>query len=239
MINYRNPLVLIWLAISAIQSISAQAQSCETCMSPENIISHWTGDGDANDAISTNDGTPLDGIMYDAGKVGEGFSFDGDSIVTAGNDISLNFNAQDSFTLAAWFKTSSDNGYIAQKVPTLGAFYYIGVFGDKARFKLYTSIHSISIVESPEDVNDGEWHHIAAVRDAANAQVHLYIDGLLVNSAVDQIATSLWNSGDFQIGGRSNHVAYRFPFDGAIDELILFRCPLSSTEVEMVYRLTE
>ena len=44
---------------------------------PSGLVSWWQGEGDANDQMSHNTGTLVNGAAFTTGKVGQAFSFDG------------------------------------------------------------------------------------------------------------------------------------------------------------------
>ena len=58
----------------------------------------------------------------------------------------------------------------------------------KVQFSLYDTENTATIT-SPAAINDGQWHHIAAVRDAAGRLLHLYIDHVEVTPPVVDTAT--------------------------------------------------
>jgi hypothetical protein len=52
----------------------------QTCIQPPlGLISWWPGDGNANDIQDGNNGTWQNGVTFAAGKVGQAFSFNGNS----------------------------------------------------------------------------------------------------------------------------------------------------------------
>ena len=70
------------------------------------MIGWWPGDGNANDIMGSNDGTPVNGATFAAGLIGQAFSLDGvDDSVSFGNTIG-NLGTAD-FTADLWLRTSS------------------------------------------------------------------------------------------------------------------------------------
>ena len=70
------------------------------------MIGWWPGDGNANDIMGSNDGTPVNGATFAAGLIGQAFSLDGvDDSVSFGNTIG-NLGTAD-FTVDLWLRTSS------------------------------------------------------------------------------------------------------------------------------------
>ena len=89
------------LAFTLVSQAGAQ-----TCVQlPEGLISWWSGDGNADDLVGTNDGALQNGATFAPGQVVRAFSFDGaDDYVTVGSNVNL---ANSSFTVEAWSKRAS------------------------------------------------------------------------------------------------------------------------------------
>lgn len=60
---------------------------------------------------------------------------------------------------------------------------------------------SFSVVKTGTKVNDGKWHHIAAVRDRDSQKLKIYVDGQLSGEADDAVKGSLANRKTLFIGG--------------------------------------
>jgi len=178
------------------------------------IVSYWNFDDEARDQISSNDGTitgaqQVDGIVFNA------YSFDGtNDFIDVGNVSELNVGADD-FTLSIWFRTtdtSTDapvNRFLVGKGAS-GPIRYtlaviIGSGGNDGRVSINIDDDVASrAVTSATTVNDGEWHHVVAVRDGDN--LRLYIDGAEdANSPTDISTTgSLTNNDTFRFGADKN-----------------------------------
>ena len=65
------------------------------------IYGAWNGENNANDSVSTNHGTLMNGCTFTTGKVGQAFSFDGVNDYVALPNNSLNLTGD--FTIAFWF----------------------------------------------------------------------------------------------------------------------------------------
>lgn len=77
-------------------------------------------------------------------------------------------------------------------------------------------------------VNDGKWHHLAAVRQSGNK--YLYVDGILVASGLN--SSTLSAGGDLEIGAYTG--AYNFK--GSIDEVKIWNT--ARTQVQVVADMT-
>src|SRR5260221_14430542 len=70
---------------------------------PSGLISWWRADGDATDASGTNNGQLLGGASFGAGKVSQGFLFNGGtSGVKLPASSTLDVGTGGGFTVEAW-----------------------------------------------------------------------------------------------------------------------------------------
>src|SRR5207244_4462374 len=70
---------------------------------PAGLVGWWPGEGNANDLLGANNGVALSGVSYAAGKVGQGFNFNGtaNSYVVVSNSPALNLT--NGLTAEFWF----------------------------------------------------------------------------------------------------------------------------------------
>ena len=67
------------------------------------LVSWWRGEGNALDALGTNNGTLLNGLGFCQGKVGQCFNFDGvDDGISVADSTSLNFGPDADFSIETW-----------------------------------------------------------------------------------------------------------------------------------------
>jgi len=79
-----------------------------------------------------------------------------------------------------------------------------------------------------------DWHLVASVYDPANSRMQLYVDGQLVNSG--WATQQLLSVGDINIGSRKDLTdQYDSTFTGSIDELAIFKKPLTADRVLEMY----
>ena len=217
----------------------------DECGSQENIEGVWNSNyvlvqhleetsGTHYDSTSNdNDGTQNGGVDQDASGIVDGAdSFDGsDDYVDVPDDTSLNFGTND-FTVEGWINTPSlTNGYsrivCKQTSTTEGYCFYIRQTDGALRFNRGGSYGS---PDTPIDVVDGEWHHVAVVLDGSN--VYFYVDGVLdgiLNLNTNDVSTTT----DFAIGGDSGGGDY--PFQGSLDEIRLSNIARSSEWISTTY----
>jgi len=97
-------------------------------------------------------------------------------------------------------------------------------------------------IKTSETINDGQWHHVAAVLSDDGSpdvsEIQLYIDGILETSPYvsnsRQIQTSAFEP--VLIGARldTDGVTYVQHFDGFIDEVRIYERALSPEEILML-----
>ena len=109
------------------------------------------------------------------------------------NDASLNFGSAESFSIQAWFKTSSlqTNNIILKYKLGPPAYYQLWIINGKVRFKVRCSNNLINRLSTITSVTDNKWHYVVGVRDTNTDEVKLYLDGQLENSSTDSSIVSL------------------------------------------------
>ncbi len=220
-----NPFILLESASPPIQT---------TCISPPlGLVSWLSGDGSGRDIIGGNDGI-LNGTTFEAGKVGQAFSFDGLEDVVS---TPLIFSYGGGATFEAWLKTTDDSGAVVTDGGGASAERGMGVFLDSGR------IHLFGDKGTPDDLNffiegpvisDAQFHHVAGTwtGNTVSDGVKLYVDGEVVGSAtaLAQIDTG---STAISIGGHEliDHPKYA----GLIDEVGLYSRALAASEIESIF----
>ncbi len=132
----------------------------------------------------------------------------------------LDFGSNDSFTVEVAFRVPANSpqtgALIAKDFTANGSSWWLRIEGGKVRFQICSNPVE-KIVTSSVFINDGLWHHVAAVRDATNPaarQLRIYIDGQLCGTTADSTTGSLANGQDVWIG---RYNTGNYPFNGAID----------------------
>ncbi|NQY10685.1 MAG: T9SS type A sorting domain-containing protein [Flavobacteriales bacterium] len=145
---------------------------------------------------------------------GTALDFDGlDDYVEITTHTDFEFEDGD-FAIEAWIKTDTSlSTGVEQAViaNTNGAatVFWLGRKGNHVVFNVAgTSAQTISISE----IHDGEWHHIAGVRNAG--AIELYVDGVMDGSG-NVSSNSLNTSSHLSIG----HFDHAFHFNGQIDDV--------------------
>jgi RHS repeat-associated protein len=207
--------------------------------------------------ITGNNGALQGGAAYSGGQQGQGFIFNGTTAyVSVQHHTSL--DPTGSFTVDAWIKTTitpGANQWILQKYEcsqtcplTATALYQMAV---SATGKLVGSVREANAASGVagqtlignRDVADGQFHHVAFVRDVTALQMQLYVDGQLdaqvaLSSDADGPLVDGDGEGDPLIigaateGGTSTRNSF---FAGTIDEIELYMRALSALEINNIF----
>jgi len=197
------------------------------------LVSYWRLDGDVTDSVGGNDGTNS-GSSDTIGIVGHARSFDGvDDYVNFDDFTETEGISQ--ITYSVWVK-KKENG---QRQHILGDWSYTNGEGQRIeyqsnnipRFTIETSESGNIDVESDSEITDFNWHHIVGVYNETN--LLLYIDGIEQLSKPSISGNTMDNIADFQLGISGDKSSY--PFNGSIDEVLIFNRSLSSTEISEIY----
>jgi len=211
------------------------------------LVAHWPlDDGSGTLAIDVtgngSDGT-LDGDpQWVAGKVGGGLELDGDDIVDCGNQDILNFGTND-WTITAWIKTTqTDRGTIfANGSDNSGGvrFTLATHEGDNTDKITLTTDDNSTKTQALGDtvVTDGEWYHVAGMREGTTISVHVngVLDGTnTVPETIDFSGSSQSNAYLGAIDGNSDPavVAFEKYYVGVLDDIRLYSSALSEAELQ-------
>ena len=186
------------LALQTFTFFGAASVKAQVCTpAPAGLVSWWaldeSSDTEAIDIRDGNPGTQVNGPTPTSGIVAGGLSFDGvDDYVRIPNAANLNPGTGD-FSVDFWMKTSAQatnsvGGNILGKRPVCsgGSFWDLRLGGAGAADGLIkVEMLEVAGVNSSAyfgtvKVNDGQWRHIAVVREGPTSR--LYIDGVLDNS---------------------------------------------------------
>lgn len=172
-------------------------------------------------------------------------SFDGNYYLTQPVYDAINMGEKD-FTIELWARSTDADGYLF----CIGTHNTTNVEGGtgnwiglerKNGYLSFTIDDNVTKTDckdsSADDVFDGQWHHIACVRDFAAKTMRLYVDGkeratasAVKTNGINLSATELFFiGGDDESGNRT--------FDGDMDELTIYPKSLSAEQVEEHYNL--
>jgi hypothetical protein len=247
------------LPVQLIRSIQVSAAGQSGQLS-SGLAAWWTGDGNAKDSAGHCDGQVSGGLCYVPGPTGRAFQMDGgDAQVDFGNSAG-NFGKGD-FTIAFWMKTDSRNPQEAflgkrEACGGMSSFWEIQVGSRVTRqaptgfllMQFFDGSQSVPVAEyedryemfSSRPINDGQWHHIAWVRQSANSgsiRYLIYVDGALDNSKAYPEAVNLANQSPVVLGQSVCQCCDGTrPYSGAASELQLFSQALSADQIISIYQ---
>jgi hypothetical protein len=205
----------------------------------------------ANEVVANRDGTIIGGSgnpTWGAGRPGSPCGLripgsPGTQVVTMADAPEHDFGTG-SFTIFAWVKTLSNDGSIKTIVdkrdppfltPTGYALYHTsGVL----KFQYNDGIGAVTNhVSTAPAFNDGNWHTVAVsvCRDPNNPinnVTRLFVDNYVDTFTGPSIPTgSLSNNAGLQFGDQCPGFIVGIPFDGAIDDVMLFKCCLTPQQI--------
>ncbi len=86
-------------------NLSNSGQIDGTAAPTNGLVSRWSGNGNANDSVGSNNGTLVNSVGFAPGQIGQAFSFNGSNYVQIPTSPSLNPTTQ--VTLEAWINPSA------------------------------------------------------------------------------------------------------------------------------------
>lgn len=183
-------------------------------------------------------GPPQDGGDYAATLANRGF-------LSANNHAAYQFGVGD-FTVEAWIKTAASGGSgtivsrkDAQGGPGDGGFLLILKSNGAIKLATDSGTGFFEANTQPTSANDGQWHHVAAVRQGAAFQI--YLDGALVPSTTGGTQPpplSVNNALPLTIGTtQQTQEPFNF-FTGSLDEVIVWRVARGAAQIPLDMRPT-
>lgn len=147
----------------------------------------------------------------------------------------MDFTNTQSFTIEAWIKTNDVVNCMmifAEQYcpgPSTGVKFYIS--GGKVSLGLDAIDYTYTTVASNCSVADGNWHHVAAVRNVTTDSVYIYIDGVENGRGLDITTGTLTSpDGTYWVGRRAACFT-TCNFYGDIDEVRVWHKAKMQTEI--------
>ncbi len=256
----KNYGVLARMVILVISSFFFPGIFAQVC--PAGLVSYWnmdetegiilldkTGDHHATSNVElTVDESSMVGTSHYFYTSG---TFTGNKAVVP-NASAYSFPANSSFTIAYWVKFTEidynlENHVIISKgdyrngTPS-GAFWSSGInILGNINFILQDSYGNRQNLETSSTYNDGAWHMVAFVRDAASENSYLYIDGVVKSQINYNFSGHFTIPDDIQICNLKNTVGgnltYSYFYRGSLDEVAIYNRALSSLEISSQFAL--
>lgn len=193
--------------------------------------------------------TPTGQIKLTEGKVSNAIEFDGSYYLSQPVYDELQMGEND-FTIELWYKSTDDDGYLfcigTHNTTNVegGSGNWIGL--EKKQNQLTFSIDSDGAsgksdasISTADKYFDGEWHHIALVREYARKRIRMYIDGkeAITNLGVTTGPIRFNPTELFFIGGDDEPTPGKEnrTFNGLIDEFVIYDAALSAAIIKQHY----
>lgn len=181
----------------------------------------------------TKGATIIGGVKLVDGKFGKALELDGKSgYLEVEETAELTFNEESSFTVEFWTKTTHKPMFLQPLglTGTYGATLPPRLWNiwlrENAAFFFALKEPWSAMASQITEVNNGEWHHVAAVRDRKDKVMRLYLDGKLLVDDRDDSVNIDSGQGKFWIGLHRD----RF-WPVAFDEFRIWGRALSDTEI--------
>ena len=198
---------------------------------PSEAIAWYEFEGNTFDSSgNSHHAVPTGVFTYGAGKRGlSSATFGGSTFANVTKVVETNF------TITAWVKTTGTGVLPVVDAESPGTTADWGTLIANGKFGMFCGAPD-TFVYSTINVNDGNWHHVAATRRSDTGQVRLYVDGTLNNFAT--LPTGPRTAPvDFRIG--ANHAATSLTFfTGCMDDVKIYDRALNQGEIAALVRLT-
>jgi hypothetical protein len=222
---------------------------------PGGIAAWWPGEGNANDIIGMNNGTPGGSLSYTNGEAGQAFYLNGtDAFVEVPASGSLNAGTNSGFTVEGWIDPSVVDS-AARPIVEWNNHSHGGVWGvhlwDSQSASaygtgpgcLYLNIQDANnnppngyhTLASPAGiVHANVYQHVAFTYDRTSGVATIYLNG--VNVAQTTFPTNIvpQTSYDLYLGVRASDVPPTL-WAGSLDEFSVYKRVLSSNEIAAIY----
>ena len=185
----------------------------------------------AGDAAGDHDGTLVGGASFVAGRTGNGVAFDGTGEIDTGAallDTGLNYS------VSAWVRLDRvDDAFqtvVSQDGPDDSAF-FLQYSGADERFAMsFPGIRALA----PDKPEPGRWYHLVGVRDAAQSELRLFVDGKPAGTerapGPDVVATG------HTVIGRGKYAGHPVDFvAGTVDQVHVYDRALAEVEIRELH----
>ena len=219
---------------------SNEANATPTDSDPT-LVGYWkfdegSGTVAADASGNGNHGTLQNGPIWTTGRIGGALRFDGNNDYV--NLPSGLLNGLSNVTTAFWIKTSKTGKQ---------AIFSGATSGNNEEYLLYFTSHTqilFFLGESPSSyvawtitsIANGQWHHVAVVRDDTNNMVTLYIDGVSQGAKAATLNPLSIVANGLVIGQEQDAVGGGFDpvqaFAGDLDDVRIYNRALSAAEIQ-------
>jgi len=198
------------------------------------LVAWWRGDGNANDSVGGHDGNPFGAMTYVPGKFGQAFSIGDGGILIPDSSA---FQLTHSLTIGLWMKPTPDSWVAFFRGDARPGFDPYAISMDrgnigKVGLQITDASNNTKFLAAPI-AGWNVWQQVTGTLDDATGAMRLYINGNLVAEDTTTIrpfgALHPAQQPGVAIGNATP--PYDFPFQGVLDEVVLYSRALSPSEV--------
>ncbi len=203
---------------------------------PVGLAHYWpldeSGGAPYNDVVGGADATCSGCPAPTSGIVSGALEFETSDEVSIAAESSLDWSANDDFTIEFWCRPSAIG--IAQALigrQGNGAFdaWSIRLNESGAPVLHLQDVGQSFDLVSPVTLTSGAWNHVAATRDGASGSTSIYVNGSTAATGAISFSSGFTSSHPLTLGYLET--ASSGPFAGTLDEVALYDSALSSTAI--------
>ena len=247
----KNPsyLILCLLLVLLIDSCKKSKTTPAPIPPPVNLVAYWPLDDNANDKSRYGN----NGIAFDVtptanryGKANSAYHFNGtSSYIAVPDSVKLRLGNTD-FTLNAWVNLDNYNGeylsaIISKRFSGENSGWLWGINGN-----LNTPLGVVYYGPGGGNANamgntvltTGRWYMVTCVYSIANAQLSVYINGVLDNQVSGILPANASASANLYIGTDNPDNGNPYFFQGSLDEIRIYNTALNLSSIQQLYTST-
>ncbi len=198
---------------------------------PPDMVGWWRGEGDAGDSEGANDGTPVNGVSFDPGKVGQAFGLDGiDDHVLVENPWDLGSSSALSISVWVHPRNTAHGGILRKGAAETHGAYALALYLNKFYFQLNEAELNMA---SNSDIPPDTWTHLAVTYDQTAGTAAIYVNGVLDQT---QPYSETINTDPIPLYIGVYGISPQAYFDGLLDEIAIFNRALTAGEIVEIHQ---
>ena len=195
------------------------------------LVGWWKGDGNANDSSGHgHDGTLLSGAAYSPGLFGQAFSIGPgpNRIFVADSD---DFKLTNGLSIGAWVYPKG-NGWVVLQRSSFSFVPYALNMDFAGNIGLWLTSSSVVGDHLNTPIVYNTWTQVTATWDSVTGKMRIYLNGVLAAEKSTTVQPSADIDESNQPGlGIGNEPSGNFPFNGMIEDVVLYSRALSAAEI--------
>jgi concanavalin A-like lectin/glucanase superfamily protein/uncharacterized protein DUF2341 len=213
------------------------------------LVSEWHFDENNGsvtyDEISSFNGSISGNPQWITGQYGSALDFDGTGDYISVSDNSYFDLIGSDLTISTWFRLDGDMGndlywtmFVSKGGWGPGNGYEIGIRDDRKYIDFNIGVDGATYYDSI-GLSYDQWYYLVGTFDDATDTIKLYLNGELVDSAIDTDSI-IDSTSDFYLGKRGliGNSPNALELNGVLDEVRIYNRALSSREVEYLYEMS-